>query len=79
MIDHSGILIARNRTRQAHKVYLYEATKKMLDGFAGGTVSDNVNAIVCAFLEKTGHDMSFLKTRDRLRIKEIRRVLTYNQ
>ena len=48
----------------------------MLDGFAGGTVSENICAIVAAFLEKTGHNMIFLKDCDRLRIKEIRRAIT---
>jgi hypothetical protein len=70
------IYAARNRTRIPHKVYLYEAVKNILDGFAGGTVSDNVNAIVIAFLLRTGRTFDFLKERDRLRIREIRRVLT---
>jgi hypothetical protein len=46
MIDCGKILLARNRTRKQHKVYLYEAEITMLGGLAGGTVSDNVHAIV---------------------------------
>ena len=60
----------------ARKIFLYEAMANMLDGFAGGTVSENICAIVAAFLEKTGHNMIFLKDYDRLRIKEIRRAIT---
>lgn len=74
--NHNEIYLARNQNRIQHKVYIYDAVKNILNGYAGGTVSDNINAIVCAFLEKTGHDMSFLKKRDILRIKEIRRAIT---
>lgn len=62
--------------RKQHKVYLYEAEINMLNGFAGGTVSDNVHAIIAAFLSRVGKDMSFLKDRDKNRIKEIRRAIT---
>jgi hypothetical protein len=75
-MNHHNVLIARNRTRRQHKVYLYEAEMNMLSKF--GSVSDTVHAIVAAFLKKTGHDMSFLKERDHNKIKEIRRAIKYN-
>lgn len=77
-VNHQEILLARNRTRKQHKVYLYEAEINMLNGFAGGTVSDNVHAIVASFLRKIGKKMSFLKERDINRINEIRRAITSN-
>jgi hypothetical protein len=76
MNDCSKILLARNRTRKQHKVYLYEAEITMLDGLAGETISDNVHAIVASFLIKTGHEMKFLKWRDHNRINELRRAIT---
>lgn len=48
----------------------------MLDGFAGGTVSDNVHAIVASFLRKIGRKMDFLKERDINKINELRRAIT---
>ena len=39
-------------------------------------MSDAVHAIVAAFLRQTGAKMDFLKERDRLKIKEIRRAIT---
>jgi hypothetical protein len=75
LID-SELLIVRNRTRKQHKIYLYEAEINILNGFAGGTVSDNVHAIIAAFLLKTGHSLPYLKERDHNRIKEIRRAIT---
>jgi len=77
MVNCSEILMARNRTRKQHKVYLYEAEISMLNGFAGGTVSDNVHAIVASFLNKIGKKMDFLKERDINRINEIRRAITH--
>lgn len=74
--DHENILIARNRVRIQHKIYLYEAEINMLNGFAGGTVSDNVHAIIASFLKRIGKKMDFLKERDISRIKEIRRAIT---
>jgi hypothetical protein len=74
--DHTAIKMARNRVRIQHKVYLYEAEINILYGFAGGTVSDNVHAIVASFLRKIGKKMDFLKERDINRINEIRRAIT---
>jgi hypothetical protein len=74
--DHTAIKMARNRVRIQHKVYLYEAEINMLDGFAGGTVSDNTHAIVASFLRKTGKKMDFLKKRDLNRINELHRAIT---
>jgi hypothetical protein len=76
MCFNRSMLLARNKTKRQHKVYLYEATINMLDGFAGGTVSDNINAIVSAFFLRCGKDMPYLKKRDTFRIKEIRRAIT---
>jgi hypothetical protein len=75
-VNHGEILLARNRTRKQHKIYLYEAEINMLSGFAGGTVSDNIHAIVAAFLIKIGRKMEFLKERDLNRIKMLRRAIT---
>lgn len=77
--DYVGILLARNRVRRQHKIYLYEAEINMLDGFAGGTVSENVHAIVAAFLKRIGKKLDFLKPCDIAQINEIRRAITYNQ
>jgi hypothetical protein len=74
--DYTEILLARNRTKLPHKVYLHEATVNMLRGFAGGSVSENTCAIVNAFLEQTGHVMTFLDPATRLQISKIRRVIT---
>ena len=73
------ILMARNRTRVPHKIYLYEAEKNMLQAMGCGSVSDTVHGILAAFLSRTGHRMEFLKTRDRLIIDKIRRGLSYNK
>lgn len=75
--SHTEILLARNRTRKQHKVYLYEAEINMLNGFAGGTVSDNVHAIVASFLRKIGKQMNFLKERDNSRINALRRAIKH--
>jgi hypothetical protein len=48
----------------------------MLDGLAGGTVSDNVHAIVASFLRAVGKKMDFLKEKDINRINAIRRAIT---
>lgn len=77
--DYNKILVARNRTKKVHKVYTYEAIKNMLDGYAGNTISENMFGIVAAYLQQTGHDMSFLKDKDLLIINKIRRVMTYNK
>jgi len=74
--DYNHILAARNRTKKQHKVYLHEATCNMLRGFAGGTISENICAIVNAFLEKTGRDMSFLDKSTLNQIKNIRRAIS---
>jgi hypothetical protein len=55
---------------------LYEAEINMLDGMAGGTVSDNAHAIIASFLRRVGKKMDFLKDRDINRINEIRRAIT---
>jgi hypothetical protein len=73
--DHRSLLLARNKTKRQYKDYMYEAMRNMLTGFAGHSASENVFAVVAAFLEKTGHDMAFLKDADRLIIKEIRRAI----
>lgn len=69
------ILLARNRTKRQHKVYIYEAMKNMLDGFAGHSISENLFALSAAFLQQTGKCMDFLTERDLLLIKEIRRAI----
>lgn len=69
------ILLARNRVKEPHKVYLYEAQMNILSGFAGGTVSENVHAIVAAFLGRIGKKMPYLKKRDIKQINNIRRVI----
>jgi len=74
--DNEQVLIARNRTRKQHKAYFYEAEINMLDGFAGGSVSDNAHAIIAAFFQRCGKHMPYLKERDHNRIKEIRRAIT---
>jgi hypothetical protein len=75
----SEILLARNRTKKQHKVYLYEAEINMLNDFAGGSVSENVHAIIAAFLKQTGHIMSFLKEKDHLQINNIHRAIAQKQ
>ena len=70
------VLLARNKNKKQHKIYIYEAMINMLNGFAERSVSENICAIVAAFLEKTNHDMSFLKDKDRLRINKICRAIT---
>jgi hypothetical protein len=77
--DNKKILLARNRTKQQHKVYVYEAMKNMLDGFAGHSISENLFAISAAFLQQTGKCMGFLTYNDHLLIKEIRRAITLNE
>jgi protein-arginine kinase len=74
--DHKEILMSRNRTKRQHKVYVYEAMKNMLDGFAGHSVSENLFAISAAFLQQTGKCVDFLNEHDHLLIKEIRRAMT---
>lgn len=76
MINHTEILSARNRTKIQHKTYLHEATINMLDGYCGGTVSKNICAIVSAFLQQIGKDMSFLDGSTLLQIQKIRRAIT---
>jgi hypothetical protein len=77
--DHKEILAARNRTKQHHKAYIYEAMKNMLDGFAGHSISENLFAITAAFLQQTGECTDFLTDHDHLLIKEIRRAITLNE
>ena len=72
----AAILKARNRVKRVHKVYMHEATVNMLNDFAGGTVSENVNAIVCAFLQKIGRDMSYLDDKTVKQINNLRRAIT---
>lgn len=74
--DHKEILIARNRTKRQHKVYIYGAMKNILDGFAGHSVSENLFAISAAFLQRIGKQVDFLNEHDQLLIKEIRRAIT---
>ena len=74
--DCSKILAARNRVKVPHKVYLYEAEVNLLSGLAGGTVSENVHAIIASFLRRIGKQLDFLKPCDIKQINEIRRVLT---
>ena len=76
MIDCGKILLARNRVKEPHKVYLYEAQINILSGFAGGTVSENVHAIVAAFLKRIGKKMPYLKKSDHIQINNIRRAIT---
>ena len=74
--DHTEILLARNRTKRQHKVYIYEAMANMLDGFAGNSISENICMIVAAFLQQCGKNMDFLKSYDHLKIQGIRRAIT---
>ena len=76
-IDLNDVLIARNRTRVQHKVYLYEAMINMLKKY--GSVSDSIMAICACYLERSGCDVSFLKERDRLKMKEMHRAISHNQ
>jgi hypothetical protein len=69
------ILLARNRVKKQHKVYLYEAEIGMLDGMAGGSVSENVHAIVASFLRRIGKQMDYLKEEDIKQINNIRRAI----
>ena len=68
--------MARNRIKRQNKVYLYEAMKNILEGFAGHTFSENVFAITAAFLQQIGKSVDYLKPADHLLIKEIRRAIT---
>ena len=77
--DCSKILMARNRVRVQHKIYLYDAEINMLRGLSGGTVSENVHAIVAAFLARIGKQLDFLKPCDINQINEIRRAITCKQ
>lgn len=74
--DYGEILIARNRTKRQIKVFVYEAIGNMLEGIAGQTRSENIFGLCCAFLEKTGHKLDYLKDSDRLIIKNLRRAIT---
>jgi hypothetical protein len=74
--NHSDILSARNRTKRQHKTYLHEATINMLNGYCGGSVSENICAIVNAFLQQIGKDMDFLDPATRSQITAIRRAIT---
>ena len=75
----SEILIARNRTKKQVKVFMYEAVGNMLEGLAGQTRSENIFGLCCAFLEKTGHKLDFLKPCDKLIINNLRRAITTNK
>lgn len=75
--DCAEILFARNRTKRQMKVFMYEAIGNMLEGLSGQTRSENVFGLCCAFLEKTGHKLDFLKPSDRLIIKNLRRAVSH--
>jgi hypothetical protein len=47
--------------------------------FLCGSVSEVVHALVASFLRKIGKDVSFLKERDVLKIKEIHSAITTNR
>jgi hypothetical protein len=74
--DCSEVLLARNRTKRQVKVFMYEAIGNMLEGMAGQTRSENVFGLCCAFLERTGHKLDFLKPSDRLIIKNLRGAIS---
>jgi hypothetical protein len=73
--NYNEILLARNRTKKQHKVYLYEAEISMLSDLADGSVSENVHAIIASFLRKIGKQMDFLKEEDIKQINAIRRAI----
>ena len=74
-----NILVARNRTRRQHKVYLYEAQKSMLKDISKCLPKASVSDVLCimslCFLEQTGHDMSWVPDRDLFKMKELRRAI----
>lgn len=74
--DKKSSLIARNRSKKQHKVYLCEAEIDMIKDLSCGTVSKTIHAIVAAFLSRIGNDMSFLKRCDHIQINNIRRAIT---
>ena len=78
MVDHSEILAARNRTRLAHKIYTHEATMSLLVSDLGMTVSQCFDALALWFLSKRGKQLGYISDCDKLKIKNIDRVLSYN-
>ena len=79
MINCAEILIARNRTKGQHKVYFHEATWNMLGTVTDGTASETANAIVCAFLQQTGHHMHYLDDATISQINKIRRAIAHKR
>jgi len=75
-VNHTEVLMARNRTKRQYKIYLHEATANMLEGFADGTRSENICAIVNAFLRRIGKDVSFLDENTLSQINKLRRAIT---
>lgn len=73
---HTKTLLARNRTRIPHKIYLYEAEIVFLGEIVPGTVSDNAHAIIASFFRRIGKQMYFLKERDINKINDIRRAVS---
>lgn len=83
MGNESEIHLARNRTKKQHEVYLYEAEINILQTIADRTsgrksVSKMIHAIVADFLIENGKSLEFLNNTDRLEIKELHNVISYN-
>ena len=78
--EFDRIYLARNRVKKPHKVYLYEAEINMLRGLSHFlpnkvSVSDTVHAIVALTLVRAGKDFSYLKDKDKSKIKALCRAL----
>lgn len=76
MIDSKEILVARNRFRKAHKVFMYEAELNLLSGLGVGSISDTIHAIVSDYLIKIGKKLPYLKERDIKKIMALRKAIT---
>lgn len=75
-INCSEILLARNKIKIQHEIYLYEAEINMIKCLECGSVSEVVHALVASFLRKIGKDVRFLKKKDLLKIKQIHSAIS---
>lgn len=79
--DHDAIYLARNKTRRQYKIYLYEAEAEMLRTLSMLTDgkqsrSDIMHIILSCFLEQKGFATDYLKTGDRLKMRQLRRAIS---
>ena len=77
-INHSEILLSRNRTKRRCSVYYYEAMGNLARSL-NMTASEFFFGCGALALIKCGKDMGFLKDSDKLILNRIRVCMSYNQ